>query len=460
MSRPALGLTFFLVAFVSAVAGLVLGGGGRTAAPVAGPPSFADIAARVNPSVVHVAVLDPAADPHADPDDQNPLDAPQRGEGSGFVVDDEGYILTNHHVVNGATRIRVRLADQRQVPARLIGTDASTDVALIKIEPQPGIKPSTLGDSDSLRVGEWVCAIGNPLGFDHSVTAGVVSSKGRKIWDASFDSYIQTDAAINPGNSGGPLLNTAGEVVGISSAMSREGQGIGFAVPINLAREVMRALRSNGRVQRGYLGVQLDEVDGDMRALLGLKQPGGALIVDVVAGGTGESAGLKRYDVVLAVGGQRISGGDELVHEISGEVPGTHVTLAVFRDGHELALNAQVGERHEVAATPSPRPSPSGPAPDPLGLSVGTVSVAERKKLKLPRERSGVVVEDLVTLSPGADALQDGDLVTEINRQPTPDVASYTRVLGSLRPGSMAVLYVYRPETGESFLTKLEVEAR
>jgi serine protease Do len=255
-------------------------------------------------------------------------------------------------------------------------------------------------------------------------------------------------------------LNAAGEVIGINSAMSREGQGIGFAIPINLAGEVMRALRAKGRVQRGYLGVQLDEADADVRALLGLKQAGGALVVDVVAGGAGEHAGLKRYDVVLAAGSQRIASGDELVHTISGETPGTTVPLVVFRDGHELTLYAKVGERQETAATPSPHPSPSGPAPDPLGLSVGSVSVAERKKLKLPQERAGVVVEDLVTLSPGADALQDGDLVTEINRQPTPDVTAYKRVLGSLRPGSMAVLYVYRPETGESFLTKLEVEAR
>jgi len=199
---------------------------------------------------VNVSVVDPTGSAHDGVENAPPLDAPSRGEGTGFLVDPEGYILTNQHLAKGTSRIRVRFADRTERPARLVGADESTDIALIKVE--GGRFPVVpLGDSDRLRVGDWVCAIGNPYSFDHTVTAGVVSSKGRKIFNASFDAYIQTDAAINPGNSGGPLLNAAGEAIGISTAVSTEGQGIGFAVPINLARSVMEQLRSRGRVSRG-----------------------------------------------------------------------------------------------------------------------------------------------------------------------------------------------------------------
>ena len=195
--------------------------------------------AQVNPAVVHVDVIEDATEnPHEGVVDAPALDLPRRGEGSGFIVDPNGYILTNHHLVPGPGRIRVRLADRRELPARLVGSDPSTDLALLKLEAR-GLPIVRLGDSDRLRVGDWVCAIGNPLEFDHTVTVGVVSSLGRKIWNQSFDAYIQTDAAINPGNSGGPLVNRHGEAVGISAAVSSDAQGIGFAVPINVARAVL-----------------------------------------------------------------------------------------------------------------------------------------------------------------------------------------------------------------------------
>ena len=215
----------------------------RPAAPGAvtapGRASFADVVPRVNPAVVNITVIEAAAEepPKAGPDEASPPGL-RRGEGSGFIVDAEGYILTNHHVVASPEKIRVRLADKRELPAVLVGSDPSTDLALLKVNAR-GLPVVPLGDSDNLRVGEWVSAIGNPYRFDHSVTVGVVSSKGRKIYDASFDAYIQTDAAINPGNSGGPLINAAGEAVGINSAVSVQGQGIGFAIPINVAREIL-----------------------------------------------------------------------------------------------------------------------------------------------------------------------------------------------------------------------------
>ena len=249
MSRTVHGLSLGLVAGLAALLGLLAGGGGSVPPE---PPkeesvvrlggSFADVIDHVNPAVVHVTVVENTGR------DVVERDAPRRGEGSGFIVDPDGYILTNHHVVATPARIRVRLADKRELPAVLVGSDPNTDLALIKVSaPQP-LPVVPLGDSDKLRVGDWVFAIGNPYRLEHSVTAGVVSSKGRKIYDASFDSYIQTDAAINPGNSGGPLVNTSGEAVGINSAVSTQGQGIGFAVPINVAREILDQLRSHGRV--------------------------------------------------------------------------------------------------------------------------------------------------------------------------------------------------------------------
>src|SRR5262249_42391033 len=200
-----------------------------------------------------------------------------------------------------------------------------------------GLPAVKMGDSDQLRVGEWVCAIGNPYRFEHSVTVGVVSSKGRKIYNLSFDAYIQTDAAINPGNSGGPLINAAGDAVGINSAMSVQGQGIGFAVPINIAKDILGPLRTQGHVSRGYLGIQLQDLDPDLRPLVG-RVDHGALVLDVLPGEAGESAGLKRYDVITDIAGQRVDDSDALVRLISARSPGSTVALSVLRDGRPLRL--------------------------------------------------------------------------------------------------------------------------
>ena len=271
-----------------------------------GPFSFAPVVERLNPAVVHVDVID-GEEPgsHAGAAKVPPAQAPQRGEGAGFVIDSGGKIVTNHHLVAHARRILVRFADGQEAQAHLVGSDPSTDVALLRIE-RRGLPTVPLGDSDQLKIGDWVCAIGNPLSFDNSVTVGVVSSKGRKIFNASFDAYIQTDAAINPGNSGGPLINVLGEAVGISSAVSSEGQGIGFAIPINLAREVVEEIERHGRVSRGYLGVQVHDLVPGLGRLLGQTGLEGAVVVDVIPGKAGAVAGLERYDVVVTVNGERV----------------------------------------------------------------------------------------------------------------------------------------------------------
>jgi serine protease Do len=465
MTRVASVLGFAFGGFLAVSLGFLAAGGGRLPGPLApagfagAPPSFADVVARVNPAVVHVDVIEDARDnPHEGVEDAPDLDLPRRGEGSGFVVDPDGYILTNHHLVPGAGRIRVRFADKREMPARRVGSDPSTDLALIKVDAH-GLPAVRLGDSDRLRVGDWVCAIGNPLEFDHTVTVGVVSSLGRKIFNQSFDAYIQTDAAINPGNSGGPLVDLEGEAVGINAAVSSDAQGIGFAVPVNVARTVLGQLRERGRVQRGYLGIQLQELDPDLARLVHLREAKGALVVDVVGGGAGEKAGLRRWDVIRAVSDKAIENGDDLVRTISALAPGTSVRLAVVRDGQALTLPAQLSERgpdeEEPEAVPSPSPASRG---DALGLAVSNLSLRTRRDLGVPRDRVGVAIESILGADPGTDALEEGDLVVEVNRQPTPDLAAYRRVLASLRPGEAAWLYVYRPRPRGSFLTRVEVD--
>jgi serine protease Do len=457
-----------LVAVLAGLLGLLAGGSGNIPPEPAKDEqivhvggSFADVIDHVNPAVVHVTVVENSTAPGRDGADR---DSPRRGEGSGFIVDPDGYILTNHHVVATPARIRVRLADKREFTAVLVGSDPNTDLALLKISAPKPLPVVPLGDSDRLRVGDWVFAIGNPYRLEHSVTAGVVSSKGRKIYDASFDSYIQTDAAINPGNSGGPLVNTNGEAVGINSAVSTQGQGIGFAVPINVAREILDQLRSRGRVTRGYLGIQLQELDPDLQKLIGIPASQGAVVIDVADGQPGQAAGLKRYDVITALSGQPVEDGDHLVRAVAAKAPGSAVGLTVFRDGKYMKLTAKLTEREAQEAvgelTVEPADTVAAPEGDALGLVVTDLTRRMRANMAVPADHAGVLVEDIVSLSPDADALTHGDVIMEVNRQPTPDVATYRRVTSALQPGELALLIVYRPRPVSTFLAKVEVEDR
>ncbi len=466
MRAPAVLGLIFAVSIGALLGALATGGGvvkGTPGLPLrgAGTPSFADIFERVNPAVVNISVVENGTDVHDGIEGAPEIGAPRRSEGTGFVVDREGYILTNQHLVNGTSRIRVRFADRTERAARLVGADASTDIALVKVE--GGLLPVVpLGDSNRLRVGDWVCAIGNPYSFDHTVTAGVVSSKGRKIFNASFDAYIQTDAAINPGNSGGPLLNAAGEAVGISTAVSTEGQGIGFAVPINLARAVIEQLRARGRVSRGYLGIQLEELDPDLQKMLGLPTLQGAMVLDVIDGHAGQAAGLRRYDVIQSIDKEPVLDGDHLVGAIAAKKPGSSVELAIFRDGRTLNLKAVLADRAAddepppVTEPPAARPASNG---DALGLVVVDANRRERREMGLAPGRAGVVVSDVVGLAPGLDSLSHGDVVLELNRRPTPDLVAYRAALATLKPGAVAWLYVYRTRPETTFLAKVEVEA-
>ena len=314
-------------------------------APAPQPPSptsinFADIAARVNPTVVNIDATARARRARrlveeggrrggpADPFDLGRRgDAPRRGTGTGFFIDAEGHALTNHHVIEGAERLTVKLADGRTLRAQVVGSDPDTDIALIKVEGGGPFPHAMLGDSARLRVGEWVCAIGNPLAYEHTVTVGVVSFVGRKLFDLTLDNYIQTDAAISFGNSGGPLINSRGQVIGINSAISRQATNIGFAVPINQARAVLPQLKKLGRVERGYIGVTLRDVDPDLQLSLKLARATGALVQDVKPGSPAARVGLRPYDVIVSFDGRPVVTQDRLSREIAERQPGSAARL-------------------------------------------------------------------------------------------------------------------------------------
>jgi serine protease Do len=368
------------------------------------PVSFADVAERVNPAVVNIDSLSGRASRTGVPGarDGAPLEelpAPgdrngvRRGTGTGFIIDADGYILTNDHVVQQAERLTVRLKDGRSLRARHIGSDPDTDIALIKVDAPVPLPFAPLGNSDRLRVGEWVLAIGNPLAYEHTVTVGVVSFIGRKLFNTSLDRYIQTDAAINFGNSGGPLIDSRGEVVGINAAISYRASNIGFAVPINQARAILPQLRQ-GRVTRGYIGLSLRDVDEGLRRSLRLRAASGALVQDVTRGSPGERAGLRVYDVVVAVDGRAITGQEQLIRDIAARAPGTSATLQIVRNDRPTSVVVKLAERpRSDGRLQDPadieRPAPSGRFGPALGLSVRSLDEQFVRRAKLDSVAGG-----------------------------------------------------------------------
>src|SRR6266550_5601741 len=332
----------------------------NAAAPavVQGLPDFASLAKKVGPSVVNVSTTQmrkAAADPSPF-DNDDPMSefwqrffggrmprGPQRqtGLGSGFIIDSNGTILTNYHVVDGAQKIAVTLSDGKNYDAKVVGKDQKTDIAVIKIDAGQDLPVVTLGDSDRLEVGEWVLAIGDPFGLDHTVTSGIVSAKGRQIGAGPYDNFIQTDASINPGNSGGPLLNMRGEVVGINTAIfSQSGGniGIGFAIPTNLVKGVLPQLKNKGKVVRGYLGTVIQRVTPELADTLGLKSPHGALVAETTKGGPAEHAGIRVGDVIVEFNGKEIKDSAELPLQVASVAPGKTVEVKILRDSKEMTL--------------------------------------------------------------------------------------------------------------------------
>ena len=443
--------------------------GAKVEASAPGVVNFADVAERINAAVVNIdaasrAGHDPRRRRGDDPDD---FELPHQGSGSGFIIDRDGFILTNFHVIEDADRITVTLADGRVLKAEIVGTDPAIDVALIRVSGNGPLPVAPLGNSDDLRVGEWVCAIGNPLGYVHSVTVGVVSFIGRKLFDASLDDYIQTDAAINFGNSGGPLINARGEVIGINAAISSRATNIGFAVPINQAVGILPQLKAHGRVSRGFVGLILTDVTPDLRRSLKLSVSRGALVQDVSEGSPAERAGIKPYDIIVAVDGHNIFANDELIRDISGRQPGTVARLDLLRDGRRQSAPVKLTERpaRELAAdapgAPFGRAASPAPGEPPLGLTVRDLDPGFARRMDIPPSVQGVVV---MRIDPAGaafvPAMRRGFVIMEINRQPVRSVEDFQRRISAARTGDALAFYGYDPAVGQRAFVLATVDTR
>jgi len=447
---------------------------------IAGVVNFADVAERLNPAVVNI---DASSRRHAQgpgperaPQRQDVLedpfdfrrrgDTPRRGAGTGFIIDERGYILTNHHVIENAERITVKLTDGRNLRAQIVGSDPDTDIALIKIDAEGKFAHATLGNSDDLRVGEWVCAIGNPLAYEHTVTVGVVSFIGRKLFDTSLDNYIQTDAAINFGNSGGPLINSRGDVIGINSAVSRQASSIGFAVPINQAKLILPQLMAKGRVSRGYIGVVLRDVDPDLQESLKLSRTSGALVQDVLAESPGERAGLRPYDLIISVDGRDVPNNNSLIREIAARQPGTTARLELLRDNRPRQLMVKLAERSirdgedaVPSSTTRPDRSTQTMAPGDLGLVLIEIDRSNSRRFDVPEGMTGLLVQRVEPLSPAYDAgIERGNIILELNRQPVDSVARFRRLLETTRPGEPLAFYIYLPDIDQRNIKTVRVD--
>ncbi|SFL23732.1 serine protease Do [Desulfomicrobium norvegicum] len=343
----------------------------------------------------------------------------QRSLGSGFVFSADGYIVTNNHVIEGADSIKVNLQvdknGDRSYDAEVIGTDKETDLALLKIKADKPLPFLTFGDSDALRVGQWVMAIGNPFGLDHTVTAGIVSAKGRTIGAGPYDNFIQTDASINPGNSGGPLIDMDGQVIGINTAIVASGQGIGFAIPSRLARQVIEQLKEHKIVKRGWLGVSIQDVDENSAKALGLEAVRGALVSSVTAGDPAEKAGIKAGDVIVAVDGVPVADAGDLTRKIGDLLPGVKIDLSVWREGKTVKIPLVLGERSAEKVAQGRPGAPGSQGEDVLGLSVRPVTEAEAKALELEQARGLLVVEVSEDSKAAQNDLSAGDVILEAN---------------------------------------------
>ncbi|MFZ2087020.1 MAG: Do family serine endopeptidase, partial [Desulfobaccales bacterium] len=383
-----------------------------------------------------------------------PRDRTQRSLGTGLIIDPKGLIITNEHVVKNADKIKVKMAGQggKEYTATVKGRDPQTDIALLQIDSKETFPALTLGDSDNIRVGDWVLAIGNPFGLGHTVTQGIISAKGRVIGAGRYDNFLQTDAAINPGNSGGPLLNLSGEVVGINTAIVATGQGIGFAIPSNLVKSIIGQLQEKGKVVRGMLGVQVQVVTPEIAKSYGLAEAKGALVADVHADTPAEKAGIKREDIIIEFNGTPINEMNELPRLVAAMTPGAKATVKVLRDGKEKTFTLTVTELKEerfAGETPDTDQESS------IGLMVEDLNPQMARRFDL-KDSKGVVVVDVVPGSSAAEAgFRRGDVILEVNGKAVPDAKTFQKTIAEQPKKSFARFLVKRE--GRTVIVAVEV---
>ena len=431
------------------------------------PMNISELANKVRPAVVNIRTVKTVSDggrvfrhfygnPFGDRDnpfkdffpqmpDNSPHDFKQQSLGSGFIISKEGYIVTNNHVIDGADQIKVRLANEKEFDAEVIGRDPNTDLALIRIAPSKDLVSLELGNSDQLQVGDWVVAIGSPFGLEQTVTAGIVSAKGRVIGAGPYDDFIQTDASINPGNSGGPLLDMDGRVVGINTAIIASGQGIGFAIPANMAMEVVSQLEKTGEVTRGWLGVGIQDLTDELKDYYNIKQDSGVLISQVYEGDPADKGGIKVGDVVIAVDDKPVKSSRELSAEIAGLPVGKKTEITLIRDGKKKTVDVTLGKRADDAQLASTGKKNEGG----LGLEFRALDPDMAKRFGYETDDKGVLVTDVASGSKADEAgIRQGDLIIEINREPVTSIGDFQKRLGKIKKGDAVQLLMKRPRGG------------
>lgn len=427
--------------------------------PAGKPASFAELAKRLGPTVVNIKVTKvtkirggmwPGSQEGPfgeffkrffEDVPRPPRERRQDGVGSGVIISEDGYILTNNHVVEGAEELTVTRADKEEFSAKLIGRDSKTDLAVLKIEATSPLPVAAMGDSEALQVGDWVLAIGNPFGLGHSVTSGIVSAKGRIIGAGPYDDFIQTDASINPGNSGGPLFNMRGEIVGINTAILPYGRGIGFAIPINTAKPLIPQMVSTGSVTRGYLGVIIQPITPELATALDLSEPKGALVSDVASGSPAEQGGMQRGDVVVRYKGEAVDQVRDLPAMVAKTPVGEEVEVIVLRKGQEKRLDITVGEfPSEDDESERQEPVSRGR----WGLELRNITPEMARSGDLPTDQ-GVLVVGVQPDSPAAQAgIRQGDILQEVNRQPVTSVKDVKEALDQHNDEDSLLLLVQR----------------
>ena len=465
-----------LVFFAMVLAVFIIGAGGIH--PVAGvaatpdmmfspPESFSDLAESASQAVVNIRTVKTIKgggqvfrhfqkNPFGDDehmrdffdrffDENQNRNFKQRSLGSGFIIDKDGYIVTNNHVIDNADEIVVILNNEKEFDAKIVGRDKNTDLALIKIEPHHKLPVLEFGDSDTLKVGQWVVAIGNPFGLEHTVTAGIVSAKGRVIGSGPYDDFIQTDASINPGNSGGPLLNMKGRVIGINTAIVAGGQGIGFAIPVNLAKKIIGQLKNSGEVTRGWLGVGIQNISDEVAEYYGIKNKKGVLVTEVFPGDPADSAGIKPKDIIVSVNGKPIDSARKLTGIIADTTVGDTAKIDVIRNGKSKTFKVKIAKREETKISAKSTPKEDKQQ---LGIRVADITPETASRFKL-KDTKGVMVTGVDSESKAAEVgVQIHDIILEINHRNISSVSDFDKAIDEVQEGKTINLFIQRLNQG------------